>query len=235
MIYWAGVSSDDVRVIVEHYPNRIIPARKLETVSVPGRNGDLVFTEEAYQNYVQPYDIYVSAEEPRLPLVARGVAAWLQGVRGYQQLEDGYEPDVYRLAYFSGPLDLANILNRFGRATISFNCKPQRFLKTGERSVRMEQADRLRNETPFAALPLLRIYGSGVGSLFVGGYAVTFSDISGYVDLDCDTQNAYKGVENKNAGVSFVTDCPKLVPGENEISWSGGVSAVEITPRWWIL
>lgn len=235
MIYWAGVSSDDVRVVVEHYPQVTLPSRKTETKSVPGRNGDLLFVEDAFSNVVQPYDVYISAEAMRIPSAARAVAAWLYAPAGYQRLEDSYDLDHFRIAYYNGPTDIENILNRFGRATISFNCKPQRFLKLGEHAVSFNSPAVLRSPSRFPAIPMIRVYGSGAGSLFVGEYTVTFSSIDGYVDLDCETQNAYKGVANKNASVSFSPDCPRLIAGENQISWSGGITSVQITPRWWTL
>ena len=67
MIFWAGRSSDDVHVVVERYPSVKLAGRKLDTQPVPGRNGDLLFLQDAYQNYVQAYSIYISAERMRLP------------------------------------------------------------------------------------------------------------------------------------------------------------------------
>lgn len=52
MIFWAGRSSDDVHVIVERYPSVTLAARKMDVQSVPGRNGDLIFPQEAFDNYV---------------------------------------------------------------------------------------------------------------------------------------------------------------------------------------
>ena len=70
--------------------------------------------------------------------------------------------------------------------------------------------------------------------LRIGEYSVQFKNIEEYVMLDCDTQNAYKGTENKNNTISAAT-FPKLEHGENQIGWSGGITGIEITPRWWTL
>ena len=45
----------------------------------------------------------------------REVANWLCGPAGYQKLEDSYDVETYRRAYFAGPLDVESILHRFGR------------------------------------------------------------------------------------------------------------------------
>ena len=70
MIEFDGVRSTALGVFVEKYPPRPIPKRKHEKFSVPGRNGDVIVYEDAWENIVQPYDIYLSAEKPGLPLVA---------------------------------------------------------------------------------------------------------------------------------------------------------------------
>lgn len=234
VIYWAGVSSDDVGVVVERYPALPRPRRKYTTITVPGRNGVLLLDENAYENYTQPYDIYIRGGNKHLPQKARAVTSWLCAPQGYQRLEDGYEPDVYRMAYYEGPTDIENILNSFGRATIEFNCKPQRFLRSGERAIRLESPGVLANPTCFEALPLITVYGSGAGILAVGGVTLAINSISGYLVLDSDTQNAYKGTENKNAAISG-QDFPTLPAGDTAVSWSGGITAVEIVPRWWTL
>ena len=233
MIFWAGKSSDDVNVVVEHYPVQIRPGKKLEIQSIPGRNGDLVFSERAYSNYIQPYDIYISAEQPRLPAVTRRVAEWLYSPEGHQRLEDCYEPDVFRMAYYSGPAEIENILNRFGRATLQFSCKPQRFLKSGEQTVTVESGTVLHNSTAFVALPLIRITGSGAGRLQVGEYVVEIKSLSGGITLDCELQDAYNGTVNLNNTIS-APEFPQLIGGDNEISFTGNWN-VEIIPRWWTL
>lgn len=235
MIWWNNVASTKMRVFVEHYPDRIIPERKMEKVSVPGRNGDIIFSQDAFENYDQPYDIYVSAEVTELPIAMHHVTDWLYA-KGYNRLEDSYDPDTFRLAVFKGPHNLENIFNKFGRATIVFNCRPERFLKDGEfvRSF-SESGGVLENPTIFTAKPLIRVYASGGCSFYVGSQLVTLLSCDTYVDIDCDLQDCYKGGTNKNNTVSFGTgEFPTLPEGETGISWSSSaISRIEVTPRWW--
>ena len=234
VIYWAGKSSDDVRVIVEKYPQRTIPQKKVSTITIPGRNGDLLQDEDAYSNYTQDYEVYLSAERSRLPAVAHAAANWLCGPSGYQRLEDDYDHGVFRLAYFSGPAEIENIFNRFGRATLRFVCKPQSFLRSGVFPVSLSSPGSLHNPTIFSALPLITLRGSGAAQLQVGPYIVAIEDIDEYLVMDCDTQNAYKGTQNKNTEISAAA-FPRLDAGDSEISWTGGITSVEIRPRWWTL
>ena len=232
MIWWHGVCSDDVNVIVERYPSISIPARKQEKVSVPGRNGDILIQTDAFENVPQRYDIYISAEKPKLPRIARLVTEWLC-VKGYQRLEDSYFLDSFRLASYAGSLEIENILNRFGRASIEFDCKPQRFLLDGEIVAKYTGAGEIVNPTPFASAPLIKVNGSGSGTVTIGSTTVSLTGISGYVYLDSDIQDAYKGLENKNA--SMTGNFPKIESGLQVVSFTGGITSLEITPRWWTL
>jgi phage-related protein len=78
------------------------------------------------------------------------------------------------------------------------------------------------------------VYGTGAGTVGIGSQTSTISAISSYVDIDCEIMDAYKGAVNCNGNVSF-TDDIVLGPGENNISKSGNISKVVITPRWWII
>lgn len=231
MIWFDGRSSDDFAVYVEHYPPRPIPERKTERVSVPGRSGDIIYIQDAYKNVLQSYDIYISAERQRLSLAAMAVANWLCAP-GYRRLEDSYDMEVYRLAMFTGGVSLANTLNMFGRATVTFDCMPQRWLKMGEYTRRFDAAGTLINPTGMTALPLITVRGKGAGTLIVGGKTLKLTDCNG-ITLDCSTQNAYRGTSNLNNTVTG--SFPALGAGKSSISFSGGVTAVDIVPRWWSL
>lgn len=177
----------------------------------------------------------MSAERIRLPRAMREVANWLCGPSGYQKLEDDYDVETYRRAYFAGPLDVESIMHRFGRATIEFSCQPQRFLRTGDQTVELSQGEALLNPTAFTALPLITVAGTGAGALTVGNVTVTINSMPrGIVVLDSDTQNAYYGAFNLNSTVS-APEFPTLPAGESPVRWTGGITSVKIKPRWWTL
>lgn len=236
MIIWDGISSDSLNCIVERYPVYTIPKRKQSAISVPGRNGDLLLQQQAYSNYIQGYDVYLSGprNNSKLPDVARTVAAWLN-VGGYRKLVDDYTPDSFRMAFFQGPMDLENTFNLYGRATIEFNCKPQRFLNSGDAAQTISTSGgTITNPTAFNAKPLITVYGSGEAMLQVGEYVCTLSSIDESITLDSDTENAYSGTTNLNNTVT-IPEFPELTPGANIVTWTGGITSVEIIPRWWTL
>lgn len=207
------------------------PERDVETVEVPGRNGTLVIDHGRFKNITVTYPAFIRQKFQDLAQEAR---AWLLEDRGYVRLTDSYDVEHYRLARFSGPLDFdMQVLNRSGECNIVFDCKPQRFLILGDQMLLAERGTQLYNPTRFPSLPLIRAHGTS-GTLFVGNTVVQIKQINGYVDLDCDTQNAYKGSVNCNTKV-VLQEFPQLPPGMCGINYEGMIEKVEIKPRWWTI
>ena len=233
---FAGESSADHFLTIEYIPGYSTAERKIETYSVPGRSGDLIFDTGEYGNVIQPYDVWLKAPELNTThATAREIANWLTGKPGYQRLEDTYDPDVYRMAYYAGPMEFDNFFFKRGRATLEFNCMPQRWLKSGEHPQAVENGQNLFNSYQ-PALPLIQITGSSVGTLLIGGYTVGISSIP--VDgltIDCDTQNAYTGQTNQNNLITVPQGFPRLERGDNVINFEDGIDSVTITPRWWCI
>ena len=78
------------------------------------------------------------------------------------------------------------------------------------------------------------VYGSGAGNVYIGDQSVSILANNGYIDLNCETHNAYDASGFCNGYVKS-EDFPDLKPGKNHIAWSGAIDHVEITPRWWTL
>lgn len=237
VIVWNGKSSGDLNVIVEHHANFGVPVRKREVISVPGRNGDIVLAQDAYENVEQEYDLAVIGIDKTLPENIRAVMEWLYKPTGYARLEDSFNPDVYREAYFVGDGNIENRFSLMGRATVTFSCKPQRFLRTGEKVIKLTNGYYLRNPSIYTAKPLITIKGTGSAVLTVGNCIVNISDIGTEIDIDSYSMSAYYGTTNKNNKITLTSGYfPELREGNTAIRWTGsGVTSVSIIPRWWIL
>lgn len=229
-----STSSTELGVVIERYPQNIHASKRVHAYQIPGRSGDLTISDGAYNNYVQPYEVYFKGAANNMPEVARAVAAWLNAPVGYVRLADSYEPDVFRLAMYKSQTDIENFINRFGRCTIEFECAPQRFLLSGETVQEFTSGGVIANPTAFPALPLIRVYG--VGTVTINGTTLTINqmaDGASYTDIDCEAQNCYFETVNCNSFVT-VSEFPKLTAGNNAVDFDG-VSKVEITPRWWTI
>lgn len=228
----------DFDMHVERFPRQSAPARKMTTFSVPGRSGDLHAFEDAWENYTQSYEVYFHGNFPT-PEQAHAVKAWLMGGSGYQILKDMYDPNYYRKAIFTGPMDIENILNKYGRCTINFNCAPQSYLVNGSSLIGFTAPGTLYNPTLFNAQPTITIYGTAAGTVSVGGVAVEIKSITDPIVLDCELMQAFSqpgegAPVNQNSNI-YVPEFPMLQPGANALAFTGGITKVEIIPRWWTL
>lgn len=236
-IIFGGVPSTRFGMRIEEYPTYPVAEKILETYKVPGRSGSLLYDTETFENVIQPYRVYYKPEKGTTSYRLAGeVAEWLVGKRGYQRLEDSYRPEVYRMAVFQGAAEIAHFFAEYGRADLEFWCMPQRWLKSGEIKMPVKNGTRLFNPGR-PALPLIRITGSGKGTLVVGTQEIRISSIpAGGLAIDCDAQNAFSGTQNKNSLITLSEKrFPVLPEGETRIGWSGGIRTVEIIPRWWTL
>ena len=235
IVMFNGISSLDYGIQVEHPPEYQAPARDYEVIHVPGRNGDLVIDNGSYQNVNRSYQMAIGDLRKDYTSMANVISEWLHSASGYARLEDSYEPEYYRMAMFQDEISIENIMQHAGRLTIDFNCKPQRFLKSGEELVKITGQTILYNPTGFNSLPCITVYGNGRGVLSIGMYTITISSINGSIVLDSEIQDVYRGTVNRNADVILNKNFPEFVPGENSIGWSGGITYVEVVPRWWTL
>ena len=230
---FGGKSSLEYGIRVEKCPTFATGQRIIEKQTVPGRSGDLLIDTGAYGNCTQTYEIWFRAGKPTTQ-AAKSVATWLLSGTGYLHLEDSYDPDVYRMAAYAGPLSIENWMLTHGRATLEFDCKPQRYLKQGQFPLQVQNGENVGNQW-MPALPLIKITGSGDGQLSVGSSQIAITDMGGAITLDCDVQNAYNGTINLNNSITVTGGWPVLETGQTAVSFSGGITAVEITPRWWSL
>lgn len=209
------------------------PELDYETVSVPGRNGDLIVPKNRFKNITVQYPAFIRKDFLKN---AQGARMYLLGTGSkYRRIEDDYHPDSYRIGVFSGPIDFEmRFLNLSGETNLLFDCKPQRYLKQGEFPFSVQSGQTISNQW-MPALPLIQISGTGDGQLIVGNSQVDITDMTGSIMLDCDVQNAYSGTLNLNNNITVTGGWPVLETGQTAISFSGGITAVEITPRWWTL
>lgn len=106
------------------------PKRVYNTYTVPGRNGDLIGKSDRLENVSLTYPAFSYANFDRNIAALRSA---LLSTRGYARLWDSYHPDEFRMAYFAGPLTVkARDQLDAGEYDLKFDCKPQRFLTSGE-------------------------------------------------------------------------------------------------------
>ena len=210
------------------------PKRDVSFLSIPGRNGDLIVDNNRWKNVDITYSFAIATE---FADYFDAFKSALLSQSGYQRLEDSLYPDYFRMAIVKEPIQPKVMrYNRTGTFDVTFHCKPQRYLKSGEYAETITEPITLYGGG-FVAKPLITVYGSGAGSLTIGDTTVEVKNMTDQLILDCDLQTAYRQIgdgapENMNGSI-YAPKFPELGKCENPISWTGGITKVEIIPRWW--
>lgn len=229
---YRGRSSKEFNLAVERYPTIPGAERDVTFIEIPGRSGNLTVDNGRYKNIEVTYEANFRARtDHTMQVYAMMIKAWLLESAKYEDLSDTYDPDYFKQAVFAGPVDIENILNRYGRLKLTFHCKPFKLRKSGMNVVCMENATGINNPEQFGSLPKFIVYGSGAATLHVNNTVMLLNNIDGYVELDTETENASKGIVGKNSDVN-IPAYPELRPGVNTISWEGSITRVEVIPRW---
>lgn len=236
VIIFNNKSSNDFGIEIESCPEYISPEKDYEIIHIPGKNGDVLIDKGSYKNIERTYDVTFGADRNTFTRKANSVIEWLHSSSGYTVLEDSYEPEYYRLAMYKEVCSIENLLEQAGKFTITFNCKPQRYLKTGDKALMITESSNIYNQTGFASLPIITINGSGNVRLMIGKYMVLLTmEVGKPVTIDSEIQDVYSGAINQNGIVTMPNGFPKLVAGNNLISISESITSLEVIPKWWTL
>jgi phage-related protein len=201
------------------------PTRSVDFIEVPGRNGDLIVDNGNYTNTKAYFDIIITRDVEKN---TDRLKYLLYSQKGYQRLYDSDLKGFYRMASFSSGFEIMS--NDGGVVRVEFDCKPFRYDILGEKDVVFTSEGSLYNKYFEPSRPIITVYGSGQGNVYIGNQTITISDIDEYVTIDAEMQDAFKGTENKNNTINTADII--LTPENNVISFSGGVTRVEIKPRW---
>lgn len=138
------------------------PERAVEMLEIPGRNGSFILDQGRFQNISVTYKAgIVDYSETDFATRVSNVRNWLCSKVGYKRLEDDYNPNEYRMAAFVAGIEVDHADLQTGEFEITFDCKPQRWLTSGETAVTVADGGTLNNPTPFDASPLLMVRGYG--------------------------------------------------------------------------
>lgn len=260
------VKSSDYGIYISGEATFDAPKRSVETISIPGRNGDLVIDQGRFENIVVSYPAFNFEEDlqnfrDKLTGLRSGLCSKVE----YQKLTDTFHPDEFRLGVYKEGLEVKPIMyNTAANFDIKFDCKPQRFLVSGEDPIVLTSGALITNPTLFYAKPLLKVKGNG--TVKIEPYEFIVSGNTGEIWIDSELMESYKLVhvlqnltdeelvdiqdengvdiqvskeatpEAMDALIEFVNYVyPQIKPGDVPVWISSGIEELTIIPRWWRL
>lgn len=190
-LVYDGVDSSDFLIYLSGEGVFNAPTRKGEEVVIPGRNGTLWIDEGCFNPITVKYPAFVGTkDEDEFREVLGQFRAELSSRGSYCKLTDTYHPDEFRLALFKDGLETQpRLYNRAGEISLTFECKPQRFLLSGETVHEFTDIGNITNPTLFTASPLIRVTGNG--KVLIGEYMFIVSDNPGTIWIDTELMTVY--------------------------------------------
>lgn len=234
-LIFGGVDSADYGIYITGEAVYNAPSRAVDMITVPGRNGAVALDQGRFENIVVTYPAGTFGDDQadfRTALSNFRNAILAQ--RGYQRLEDTYHPDEYRMGIYVEPFEVKPVNHgEAGQFTLSFNCKPQRYLTSGETEISVSDGDTITNPTPFDSQPLLAVKGEG--SVSIGNYSIELIHRDrGNVFLQPAVQ--YTGTRSQITNIEGNFDRNLLNTGDTitvssaqiTLNWGGDVCGVEL-------
>lgn len=237
LFVFGGEASSDYGIVVAEAPTFEQPTRKQTVYTIPGRNGAIIEQQDAWEDVTRKYKVWLTKTgTEKLNTSVNSLTAWLNSQNGYTRLEDSFEPEVFRLAYYSGGNDVSNELTQYGESTLTFTCRPERFLVEGAMEYDVTNDQKLGNPTRFKSKPLIYIEVAAPNTTVLIGDAVghyfelTLDD---YAYVDCETMNVYR-LDYENLNNVFVGNFLELIPGNNNLTIHDA-SKVTFIPRYFTI
>jgi len=223
-----GVISSSLNVVVSEYPPITRARRRVETVTVHGRSGELTLATgpASYDSMVREINCYA---RPGADL--NEIADWLTGSG---TLIFGNEPDFAYEAQAIEELSIERIMRgRQHKAfTVPFLCQPLKRRASGDPAITLTTAGNVFNPGHVSSRPKITVTGSGNIVLTVGDKETSITGLSSAVVIDSDLGMAINTDEDTNLSSIISGEWPELEPGANAVNWTGTVTSVVIQPRW---
>lgn len=174
---FGDVSSSTYGVVIDGPGDYSAPNRSVESISIPGRNGAFQLDKGYYENQVVEYKVLIqNTTQASFETSAAAFRNAIVSQLGYQRLTDTYHPDEYRMAMYCGGFNEAPEWHGKGVIfKIKFDCKPQRWLTSGETAVTVANNGTMTNPTLFESSPLLAV--TGYGTIGFNGYEIEIENV----------------------------------------------------------
>lgn len=197
------------------------PERAVEMISIPARNGDYALDLGHFENIEVTYRCGIVADnETDFAEAVSDFRNWLCSRRGYCRLQDEYNTDEFRMGIFKNVVNVEHDGLQTGEFDVTFDCKPQRWLTSGETETEITSGNSITNPTLFASSPLLEVWGGG--TIAFNGQQITIEseDIGDVIWHNSDSTNN-KNVEIVGDG-TFANVGDDIDVSQVRVSVSGG-------------
>lgn len=227
---YRGLNSyTDMGVILKETPPISKPKRRVTSVQIPGRDGELHYDEGTYDSLSLPLVCAVNRDSDEdLVRQAERIMGWLDGP--VAPLTFSNNPSKQYMAQATNQIDITNPILALGEFSIMFDCEP--FKQDAEEGLIILAAPQsIYNGDAKKGFPVITVYGFGTITLSVNNTSIVLTNVtSDGITVDSLLMDCYTAELLRNDRMTG--EFPMFVKGYNNISWVGTVYNVEIQPNW---
>lgn len=222
------IDSRNLGMYQERAPDQVIPARRVEWIEIPGRDGALESWDGSYKPYQRTAE-YIIRDLRNLSQIA----SFLTG-SGWVTFSD--EPDMRSRASIANQADLIREIRQYRRMQVIFDLQPYKYernpqpiLLSASGGQKLETS--LYNYGTAFALPVFHITGNGYVDITIQGQSFGVQVGSG-ITVDCRLQECYNAA-GENLNTDMIGNFPSIAPGICPVTIEPeGDAAVTIDPNW---
>lgn len=225
-ISFRGVRTDSIGLYVVRMPAHKKAKQRHTEYEIPGRNG-AVSILDGYS----PFDIQCQViMQGGASSMRQVINAWADGAGDLFTSDDTtkvWKASVLREVQYSRKL----IGDTFhDTATITWRCQP--IMRERTPTVQTFTASgTLINTGNVEAHPTIIVKGTGTCTIKIGTETIVLEGVTADVTIDCDAGYVYTA----SGAVAMKGEFPVLPLGNTSVSFSGGVTSLQITPNWgWV-
>ena len=228
---FAGTASSTYDLFIVEAAPYNAPPRSVEMIEIPGRNGAYALDKGCFENIEVTYHVCVSKDtKANFQTEISNVRNWLCSKVGYQRLTDDYNPNEYRMAIYKSGLESDELFWNGAEFDITFECKPQRWLTSGETAVSVSSGNTITNPTLFDSRPQLQVWGYGDISFNNSNIGINVGNVPlGNIQIASATNNTGLPFASNILGYLLNTGDSFTISGANiTTKYSGSSSRYEI-------
>lgn len=221
MFVYKDISSKERDFIVEELPPISSPDEKINTIPIPGMDGARLQSDGFEMLDKRVVGHYEGNNPDEL----------IQWLRGAGKVIFGNIPDRYYKAYIANKIPLEEVIrNKLYYFPIIFSCQPFGYLIEGD-DIKTFSAPTSMDHVKATQIsyPTITIRGSGATVFSINNRSFNINEIGGEITIISDP---LKQQVLNDKGQYMEGEFPYLDVGDNQISWTGNVTSVDITPYW---
>lgn len=219
-LIWNGKTAEQMGLKIISLPPIQASTERIDEQDIEGRDGTVTF----FNGYTSDEKEVEADYRGNKPLE---IVNWL---RGNGEVTFGNMPDKYFKARINNVVPLDEVIrNQLYNFPIKFKCQPFRYHIGGKKKIIITSTGTIiNNPGTYKSLPTIIVYGTGTGSLIINGITYTFTNISGSISVNSDIQEVLYDKGDYLQADEFI----ELPIGKSVVTFSGGITKVEIIPYW---